>query len=211
MDRACGDATVIDCAGESVHAHLSLGDSCCAPGGVTLKLTMTFPPGNFICAVCGQSHADAPTDTAYTLPDAVWALPPEERARKAKWTTDLCNMGELYFIRCLLEIPFTDQPGYYGWGAWVQVEKQDFGTYLGFYCKDGTDEPPIPGTLANELPTYGSTFGIPVFVRFRTSDQRPGIEFVADAVHPLAREARNGMSCGRFHEVLLARGVKSAI
>lgn len=170
---------------------------------------MPSAPASFICAVCGQSHAGAPTDTAYTLPDSVWALPLDEREDKAKWTTDLCSMGDDYFIRCLLEIPFTDQPGYYGWGAWAKVEKQDFRKYLEFYDKDGSIEPPIPGTLANELPTYGATLGVPVLVRLRTSDQRPGIEFAADTDHPLAREARSGMSYARFHEVLLARGVKS--
>lgn len=58
-------------------------------------------------------------------------------------------MGDDYFIRCLLEIPFTDQPGYYGLGAWAQVEKRDFWKYLEFYDKDGSNEPPILGTLAN--------------------------------------------------------------
>jgi hypothetical protein len=174
----------------------------------TLKLTMASAPASFICAVCGQSHAGAPTDTAYTLPDAVWALPTGEREDKAKWTTDLCNMGGDYFIRCLLEIPFLNQPGYYGWGAWAKVEEQDFRKYLEFYDKDGSHEPPIPGALANELPTYDTTIGVPVLLRFRTSDQRPGIEFAAGADHLLAREAKSGMSSARFHEVLSARGVK---
>lgn len=167
---------------------------------------MTSLLGHFICAVCGQSHDGAPTDTAFTLPDTVWALPPEERAGRAKWTTDLCRMGELHFIRCLLEIPFTDQPGYYGWGAWVQVKKHDLRKYLEFYDKDGTDEPPIPGTLANELPTYGSTLSMPVLVQFRTADLRPAIEFADEDAHPRAREAKIGMSHARYHEVLLARG-----
>lgn len=170
---------------------------------------MASAPASFICSICGQSHSGAPTDTAYTLPDSVWALPPDEREGRAQWTTDLCSMGDDYFIRCLLEIPFADQPGYYGWGVWAQVEKDDFRKYLEFYDKDGSDELPIPGALANALPTYGTTLGVPVLVRFRTPDQRPGIGFSADTDHPLASEARSGMSCGRFHEVLLARGVKS--
>mgnify|MGYP003430499859 FL=1 len=167
---------------------------------------MASVPDSFICSVCGQSHAGAPTDTAFTLPDAVWALPPEERANKAKWTTDLCNMGNEYFIRCLLEISFTSQPGYYGWGVWAQVEWKDFQKYLEYYDKNGSGEPPFPGTLANHLPTYGTTLRLPVLVRLRTQDQRPAIEFAAEIDHPLADEARGGMSNGRFHEVLLARG-----
>ena len=172
---------------------------------------MTSPSGKFTCTVCGNSHVGAPTDSAFTLPDLVWELSLEERVERARWTTDLCRMDDLHFIRCLLEIPFTDQPGYYGWGVWVQIEGKDLRKYLEFYDKDGTAEPPISGTLANELPTYGSTLGMPLLVQFRTASERPAIEFADGNAHPLAREAKIGMSYGRFHEVLLARGLKSGL
>lgn len=91
---------------------------------------MTDPTESFVCAVCGESHSGLSTDTAFTLPDVVWAIPEPEREQHAKWTSDLCQMGERYFIRCLLPIEFTDRPGYYGWGVWAEVDWLVFKRYL---------------------------------------------------------------------------------
>ena len=161
----------------------------------------------YVCRLCGRSHSSLPTDTAYTLPDEVWAIPESERGERAKWDSDLCRLGDRYFIRCLLEVPFLDQPGYYGWGTWAEVEWPSFERYLEFYDKDGRSEEPFRATLANDLPTYGGTLGLPAFVQFRTASERPAIWFPEEAAHPLAVEVRRGMSYARFHEVLIARGV----
>jgi hypothetical protein len=107
-----------------------------------------------------------------------------------------------------LEIPFLDQPGYYGWGAWAEVEWPSFEKYLEFYDKDGTGEVPLRGRLANNFPTYGGTLGLELLVQFRIASQRPAIIFPEHANHLLAAEVRNGMSYARFHEVLVARGVE---
>jgi len=148
-----------------------------------------------------------PTDSAFQLPDVVWAMPPDERAVRAKWTSDPCQLGESYFIRCFLEIPFTDQPGHYGWGVWAQVEWPVFKKYLDLYSKDGTNEPMVSGALANEIPTYGPTLGVAVRLQFRNETSRPTIHFDAGNTHPLALEAKDGMSYARFHEILVARGL----
>lgn len=172
---------------------------------------MTSHLGYSVCAICGQSHEGLPTDTAFTLPDSVWALPADERADRAQWNSDVCKMDEEFFIRCLLEIPFTDQSGYYGWGAWVQVDRAEFERYVESYDRDGTNELPIAGTLANELPTYVNTLGMPVFVQLRASTDRPAIRLPDGSGHPLALDAKKGMSYARFHEVLVARGLANEL
>jgi hypothetical protein len=143
---------------------------------------------------------------AFTLPDDVWSIPEAERGQHAKWTSDLCQMGERYFIRCVLQIPFTDQPGYYGWGAWAEVGWPAFERYLQLYEANGTNELVVPGSLAIQLPSYGATLNLPVLVQFESSTSRPTILFAGTEDHPLAQEARTGMSYARFHEVLLATG-----
>jgi len=163
---------------------------------------------SFVCSVCGQTHDGLSTDTACTLPDIVWAIAEDERDQHAKWTTDLCQMGEKYFIRCVLPIAFTDQPGYYGWGVWAQVEWSTFQRYLELYETDGTAEPPVAGLLANEIAAYGDTVGLPVKIQFGPSSQRPIISFAEGESHCLAREAAVGMSYARYHEVLATRGKK---
>src|SRR6266404_3676688 len=160
---------------------------------------------SFVCPICGESHPGLPTDSAFTLPDVVWAIAPSERAAHARWTSDLCQMGDAYFIRCLLAIPFTDQSGFYGWGVWVGVEWSVFRRYLELYDKDATREPAEDGHLANELPTYGPTLGLPVRLQFQSSTSRPTVHFAQDQDHQLAREARDGISGERYHEILDAR------
>lgn len=91
-------------------------------------------------------------------------------------------------------------------GAWVEVGWPAFERYLQLYEADGTHEPVIHGALANQLPCYGDTLGLPVQVQFQSSTSRPTISFPEEAAHPLAVEARGGMSYARFHEVLLTRG-----
>jgi hypothetical protein len=115
-------------------------------------------------------------------------------------------MGERYFIRCLLPIPFTDQAGYYGWGVWTKVEWPVFQRYLELYDKDGTQEPMARGILANEVPSYGETLGLSVQVQFGSASSRPTVHFAEGQDHKLAREAGVGMSYARYHEILIARG-----
>jgi hypothetical protein len=161
---------------------------------------------SFVCSCCGGTHDSLPTDTGYTLPDVVWALPEDQRAEQAKFGNDLCVMGERFFIRCILQIPFTEQPGYYGWGAWAEVERPAFERYVQLYDADGTQEPPVRGWLANDINAYGTTLGLPVRIQFRTSSQRPRIGFEVGLDQAIAREAAAGMSYARYHEILVMGG-----
>ena len=169
---------------------------------------MTDPTDSFVCSVCGQSHGGLSTDTAFTLPDVVWAIPEAEREQHAKWTSDLCQLGERYFIRCLLPVKLTDQPGYYGWGVWAEVDWPIFKRYLDLYDADGSGEPPVAGILSNEVAAYGETVGLPVSIQFGPSSKRPTLSFANGVDHSFAHEAASGMSDSRYHEVLAIRGHK---
>lgn len=153
---------------------------------------MTGPAESFICAVCGQSHSGLSTDTAFTLPDVVWAIPEAEREQHAKWTSDLCQLGERYFIRCLLPINFIDQPGYYGWGIWAEVDWPVFKRYLDLYDADGSEEPPVAGLLSNEVAVYGETVGLPVSIQFGPSSKRPTLSFAKGVDHTLREDGFAG-------------------
>ena len=173
----------------------------------TLGLMATVSPTpSFVCPHCGKTHVGWPTDQGYTLPDDVWAISEPERAARAKWTTDLCQMGERRFIRGLLQIPFTDQPGYFGWGLWVELDPSAFHRYLAVYDKDGASEPPENGRIANQLPGYDLVLGAEVSVHFRDSTQRPLIRFPGGAPGRLAREQVHGIDATRYHEILAAVG-----
>ena len=160
---------------------------------------------SFICSTCGETHEGLPTDHGWKLPDDVWAIPASERSDKAKFNSDLCQLGNRFFIRCLLKLPFNEQPDYYGWGVWVEVAEPDFYRYVELYDKDGSTEPPVSGTLANAMPGYPPTLGLPVRVQFQSSTSRPSVAVSAN-VHPIATEQSNGIDNRRYHEMLVATG-----
>jgi hypothetical protein len=167
---------------------------------------MSANPESFVCKTCGKSHEGHPTDRGFTLPDDVWAIPEEEREAAAKFTSDLCQLDERYFIRCLLPVPFKEREGYYGWGVWAEVSWPIFQRYLEIYEEDATGEPSVQGKLANQVPVYEPTVGLPVVIKFGISSQRPTLQFPAGANHQFALEQSQGMSEVRYHEVLERTG-----
>jgi hypothetical protein len=163
---------------------------------------MSSGASTFVCSTCGKSHEGLPTDQAYELPDIVWAIPGEERQSRAKWTKDLCQLGERYFIRCLLQIPFTEREGHFGWGIWVEVEWPVFERYLEVYEEDATSEPEVCAAVANDLPGYEPAVGTRVFVQFGTSANRPTVRFPDVSTHSAAVEQKCGINEVRYHQIL---------
>lgn len=160
---------------------------------------------SFICSTCGEAHEGMPTDHGWKLPDEVWAIPAPERSDKAKFNSDLCQLGNRFFIRCILKLPFNEQPGYYGWGVWVELVEPDFYRYVELYDKDGSEEPPVPGIIDNAIPGYPPTLGLSIRVQFQSSTSRPSISVLANS-HPIAAEQSSGIDNRRYHELLVATG-----
>ncbi|MGQ4584271.1 DUF2199 domain-containing protein [Lysobacter sp. F60174L2] len=161
---------------------------------------------SFVCSTCGETHDGLPTDHGWKLPDVVWAIPEHERSNQAKFDSDLCQFGDRFFIRCLLKLAFTQQPEYYGWGVWVEVQEPDFYRYIELYDKDGSDEPAVSATIANAMPSYPSTLGLPVAVQFQNSTSRPAVLVPSTSGHLLAAEQSAGIDNRRYHEILVATG-----
>jgi hypothetical protein len=156
----------------------------------------------FTCSICGQEHEGLATDWAFGLPDVVWAIPEEERAERARFNNDLCQFGERYFIRCMLEVPFTDAPAYFGWGAWAEVNWPTFEHYLKLYDEDGSSAPAAEGVLANQLSPYSGSLGTPVVIKFRDAKNRPSLSLKSEDTSPLAVEQRAGIDKARYHQIL---------
>jgi hypothetical protein len=161
---------------------------------------------SFTCPHCGSTHEGHPTDRGWTLPDEVWAIPEAERKAKAKYTTDLCQFGNRYFIRCLIQLPFKDRPGYFGWGVWAEVDWPTFQKYLEVYEKDASNEPRVMGRLANQPPGYENLLNEEVQLQFGTATERPSIWFPENSQQKMAKEQRAGIDSARYHEILEATG-----
>lgn len=160
---------------------------------------------SFLCSTCGEAHDGLPTDYGWQLPDDVWAIPASERPERARFNSDLCQFGTRFFIRCVLKLPFNEQPDHYGWGIWVEVAEPAFCRYVELYDKDGSAEPPVLGNVANAMPGYPPTLGLPVVVQFQNSTSRPRVAVRAND-HPIAAEQANGIDNRRHHEILVATG-----
>ncbi len=164
---------------------------------------------SFTYSICGKSHEGLPTDYAYHLPDDVWAIPEQERGARAQWSSDLCQFGNRFFIRCILFVPFTERPGVFGWGVWAEVPEAAFHRYLQVYEHDAAGEPEVTGVLANKVPAYPQIVGAPVLIQFGSGTDRPTVRFQPGAAHAFAREQAHGISEARYHEVLVSTGTIS--
>ncbi|WP_458069146.1 DUF2199 domain-containing protein [Rhodanobacter sp. BL-MT-08] len=161
---------------------------------------------SFVCKTCGGTHEGLPTDLGWTLPDVVWAIPEAARANQAQFDSNRCQLGDRFFIRCILKLPFNEQSGYYGWGVWVELSESNFYRYAEVYDKDGSSEPMIPGQIANEIPAYPSTLGLRVTVQFQDSTSRPTVYVPTESNHPLAAQQSDGIDNQQYHTVLVATG-----
>lgn len=142
------------------------------------------------------------SDWTYRLPDIVWDIPESERAEKAFFNSDLCQFGKRYFIRCVLEVPFTETLGHFGWGVWAEVDLPVFHRYLELYDKDGSSEVPHSGMLANALLAYQNALGAAVTIQFRDPLKRPALYLAQNDQSHLANEQREGINNARYHEIL---------
>ena len=161
---------------------------------------------SFVCNTCGDTHEGLPTDLAWTLPDVVWSIPEADRTSLAKFDTDRCQLGDRFFIRCILKLPFREQSGYYGWGVWVELPETSFYRYVELYDEDGSSEPVVSGHIANEIPAYPSTLGLPVTVQFQDSTSRPTVNVPTTSNHALAAAQSRGIDNQQYHAILVATG-----
>jgi len=158
----------------------------------------------FECATCGARHGSLTISEAFELPDDVWAIPKAERESRAKFNLDLCRMAGRQFFRCVLHLPFTARDDDFTWGVWVEVDEDTFQAYLALSNRDGANEPPMTGRLANRIPGYEDANEEPVSIQFGSSTDRPQLLMTAGSTTSLALDQRNGLDEGRYHEILTA-------
>lgn len=111
-------------------------------------------------------------DFGFTLPDCVWALPPDERSpRNSK---DFAELGKRRFVRGLLPIQIVGGEEF-RFGVWLEVEPDVFDVIVASW----NDEVAYPqltfvATIANAVPPWrGKTVGAEVHVGVRDQKSRP--------------------------------------
>jgi hypothetical protein len=155
------------------------------------------------CATCNELHDLTDMQIGYKRPDAWFAVPPDEREARWEIDADLAALdGERFFIRGVLPIPVHGEPQGYAWGVWAAVGEADYRRYEVLFDDPAPDgEPPFAGRIANQIPGYPQTLGVPITIHLEQGNARPSF-MVDDAAHPLAVEQRGGVYLERVLEML---------
>ena len=139
------------------------------------------------------------------LPQPIFLLDDDERERRSLVSDDSAVLhgetGDRFFVRALLELPIAGEDGYFGYGAWIEVERARLrGARELWDDEDGWRSEPVAGTLANELSPYAFTEGLPLQIRLRDVELLPLVE-LEDGEHELVRAQRYGISPHRAHQL----------
>jgi hypothetical protein len=141
-------------------------------------------------------------------------LSSEERAARVKEGDDLCAIWSQsdderhrYFVRAVLKVPLLDANDGTGWGLWVEVAESDFQTIVATWSDPQQGKIPlIAAVIANRVPGYPETMGLPLTLRLTGPTTRPQLAFADTSDHPFATECRRGVSCHRVMEWLADMG-----
>jgi hypothetical protein len=143
---------------------------------------------------CGETIPGLPQDYACQWPDRVFALAPEERARRtwrsAENNPDFVVLDDTaFFLRGLLPIPIGDAEEF-RYGVWLEVSPTDFQRVLEAWDdEDAYRTLRFRAALANALAPWGDrTLGAPVDVATRDAGTRPWVtgaddEWLATLLH----------------------------
>ena len=156
------------------------------------------------CSKCGAEHDLL--DPTFRRPEAFVELDQRSRDEYTKANDDLCritlpNVEARYFVRGTLPVEVAGHAAGVWWGLWAEVSESAFSRILELWSDaQQSSEPPFPGALANRVPSYPETLGLPLSVHLTGPTSRPEFHFTSDADHPFVQECRAGVELHRASE-----------
>lgn len=154
------------------------------------------------CHTCGIEHDDLPDCFGLEAP---WpALVPEsEFDARVKMNRDQCIVDEEhFFVRGHIEIPIHGRESPFSFSVWTSLSEDSF-----WQMSDRWDAPdrdldgPYFGWLCSSIPAYSSTLHLQLSVYPRRPGLTPLFTVESDD-HPLAIEQQQGITEGRWHEIV---------
>ena len=149
------------------------------------------------CSKCGAEHDLSGIEPTFKRPDAFIGVPAAERERRVSHSDDTCLITSVdgkdltCFLRVMLRVPIRGESRPIGWGLWVEVDAQTYWRVSELWNdEDQNAEPPFTCALANEIPNYPSTLGLPAMMRLERPGVRPSVVLAPGSDHPFALEAR---------------------
>jgi hypothetical protein len=160
------------------------------------------PRIRYRCGSCSKLHQGLP-ELTFSSPHPYARLPEAERAARARLGSDLCVIDEKrFFLRTVMQMPIAGYDDRFGFGVWAEIDAADFRTYFHHFDSPRNSHlGPFDGSIANALPGFPETSGLPCRIHLKDGGRRPILEMVASA-HALAVAQANGLELERAIEIV---------
>src|SRR5688572_12832266 len=139
------------------------------------------------CPTCGEEHERL--DPTFARPDVVFAMSARQKKGRVMENDDVCALrGEQgnpdrFFVRCTLPVRLLDAPGISSWGLWAEVTEEDSRViWKAWNDPDQNRIPPMQARLANRIPGYPDTIGLPVLLKLTGPTTRPELSLTKDSL-----------------------------
>jgi hypothetical protein len=153
------------------------------------------------CPCCDRMVPANALELTFRKPDDIAIMMDEEIEERCRYNDDIfiCD-DEYYFVRCILPLPVHDKGDNYCLGVWVQVSENSFTHIYDLWeVEDQTNENPIHGLLANDVPLTTGSKNAEVSVQLVGAQSRPVVT-VVDHNCSLHQEQTCGITIHRANE-----------
>jgi hypothetical protein len=130
-----------------------------------------------------------------TYPDAYVGLSAAEKGNAKIGDSQCFIPPNLYFLRCILEIPIRDHDEPFLWGVWVVMHEHDFNEFDDHWNTEGKENMigPYKVRIANNLKVYSpTTSNLKARIIVQPVGERPLI-IVDESEHPIATQQKFGI------------------
>ena len=140
-------------------------------------------------------------ELAFIKPDAIASMDDEEIEDTCIYNEDTIICEEEYFyVRCVLPLPVHDKGENYCLGVWAQVSEKSYNhIYELWDIKDQTNEKPLEGLLANNVPLTTGSEDVEITVQLIGETSRPVVTII-DKKCSLYQEQTCGITIHRANE-----------
>ncbi len=155
------------------------------------------------CRCCGETHDIEEMDFGFRRPDAWVDLTEPERPARSVFNDEAGIIdGNRFFIRGVLYVPVAGRQNQFGWGVWGEVSEETYERCRELFRDENQHQAPrFPAQLANRLPGYPSTLGLPMAMQLVSPDLRP-VFYLETNEHALDTDIRKGIPAERLLEIL---------
>jgi len=153
------------------------------------------------CPCCEKMVPASSIELTFIKPDDIAAMDAKDIEEKCRYNDDIfIYENESFFVRCILPLPVHDKAENYCLGVWAKVSENSFQHIYDLWDEeDQTNEKPIEGLLANNVPLTTGSINAKIMVQLIGAKSRPEVT-VTDQDCSLYKEQTCGITIHRENE-----------